>query len=62
MSSPEEGRRQTVRLGFDWVFRGTQALSGTYSAQVDKAELGVNEIGDFEGHEGARTARLSSTC
>jgi hypothetical protein len=54
VSSPEEGRRQTVRLGFDWVFRGTQALSGTYSAQVDKAELGVNEIGDFEGHEGSQ--------
>ena len=54
VSSPEDGRRQTVRLGFDWLFGGNQALSGTYSAQADEADLGVNEIGDFEGHEGSQ--------
>ena len=50
-SSPDEGGRYTGECGFDWLLSGSQMLSGTYLFQLDVSEAGVNQIGDFTGHE-----------
>jgi len=50
-SSPDEGSRHTGKCGFDWLISGSQILSGTYLFQLDVSEMGVHQIGDFEGSE-----------
>jgi len=50
-SSPDEGFRHTGECGFDWLISGVQTLSGTYLFQLDVSEMGVQQIGDFEGNE-----------
>lgn len=50
-SSPEDGFQHTGRIGFDWLISGTRTLSGTYLYQVDRSQLGVRRIGEFEGQE-----------
>ena len=53
-ASPQDGRRAMARVGFDWLFAGRHALSGTYSIQQDEADLGVQQIGDIEGPDGSQ--------
>ena len=51
LAQPDEGRRQTVRGGFDWLLFNRHLLSGTYMFQDDRSEVKVRKIGDFVGHE-----------
>lgn len=53
-ASPQDGNRAMARAGFDWLFAGRHSLSGTYSLQADEADLGVQQIGDFEGPGGSQ--------
>lgn len=53
-SSPDEGGRYTGECGFDWLISGAQTLSGTYLFQLDVSEMGVHQIGDFEGNENSQ--------
>ena len=53
-ASPEDGSRQTGRIGFDWLFSTRHTLSGTYTFQEDVSESGGQQIGGFEGHEGSQ--------
>jgi len=50
-SSPDKGTRWTTRLGLDWLLAGSQSLSLTCEWRLDRAELGINQIGEYEGHE-----------
>ena len=52
-ASPEEGNRNTFRVGFDWVTSKRGLLSGTYTFQDDQSDTadGVQQIGEFEGYE-----------
>lgn len=50
-SSPDEGSRHTGELGFDWLISSAQTLSGAYLFQRDVSEMGVRQIGEFEGRE-----------
>jgi hypothetical protein len=49
--SPNGGTRISGKAGFDWLPANGHALSGTYVVQDDRAELGVGQIGGYEGHE-----------
>ena len=51
LASPDEGERQTGRFGFDWLISPRHILSGTGTVQGDATETGLQEIGEFEGHE-----------
>lgn len=50
-ASPDEGTRHTGEIGFDWLVSSAQTLSGTYLVQSDVSEVGVRQIGEFEGRE-----------
>lgn len=51
LAQPDEGWRQTVRGGFDWLLFNRHLLSGTYMFQNDQSEVEVRKIGNFVGHE-----------
>ncbi|NKB70498.1 MAG: hypothetical protein GKR89_25800 [Candidatus Latescibacteria bacterium] len=51
LASPDEGKRQTGRFGFDWLISPRHILSGTGTVQTDATETGLQEIGEFEGFE-----------
>ena len=50
-TAPDDGFRQTLRLGVDWLPSPRHILNGTYMFQVDRAKDESLEIGEFEGHE-----------
>jgi hypothetical protein len=52
-AAPEDGLRQTVRLGFDGLFSARHVVSGTYVFQDDRSEF-EHLFGDFEGQEGSQ--------